>query len=260
MIQQWSVPDSWYYLAKLLISLYKSMNLGGDTQTGCEITTDSIIVGIDVHKYTHTAVALNCFGKKIADLTFPSDKPDICSQWLSGLRQKEKDNQITDNLIIGLEDISGNGRSLTKALHTQGFHLRYVPAILTDRDRRHSVHKDKSDLLDAARVGKVILTKSEETLPANTIVSNQQEAIRELDFLLKERDHVVTEQTGLKNILHALLHEQYGNGYQQSFADIFSKKALLWYTTDMASAPDTALGGSIQRHIKRLQMVQEQIN
>lgn len=229
------------------------MNHGGDTQTDCQITADSIIVGIDVHKYTHTAVALNCFGKKIANLTFPSDQPDICSQWLSRLRQK-------DHLIIGLEDISGNGRSLTKALHIQGFHLRYVPAILTDRDRRHSVHKDKSDLLDATRVGKVILTKSEETLPADTIVSNQQEGIRELDFLLKERDHVVTEQTGLKNILHALLHEQYGNGYQQSFADIFSKRALLWYTHDLESdTPDTALGGSIRRHIKRLQMVQEQI-
>jgi hypothetical protein len=48
------------------------------------------------------------------------------------------------------------GTRLSQFLLQEGFTCRYVPAILTERERKHSVQHDKSDYLDAKRVGKVL--------------------------------------------------------------------------------------------------------
>ena len=106
------------------------------------VTKDSIVVGIDVHKYIHQAVAMNCLGQDISQLSFTNEELDTCRQWLQALSQK-------DNVIIGLEDVKGVGIHLTNYLQKEGFTCRYVPAILTERERRHSVQHDKSDYLDA---------------------------------------------------------------------------------------------------------------
>ena len=181
---------------------------------------DSIVVGIDVHKYAHQAVALGCFGQELGKLQFSNDEIQNCIAWLGKLGKKE-------DIIIGLEDVNGLGIHLTRELQTAGFLLRYSPAVYTERERKHSTQQDKNDYLDAKRVGKVILTKSEETLPAIHIVP--QEDIRTLDLLLQEREELVREQTSLKNQLHGLLHQYYGNAYKQSFREIFTQKAIAWY-------------------------------
>jgi transposase len=173
---------------------------------------DSIIVGIDVHKYAHQAVALGCFGEELGALAFSNDEIQKCIDWLGNLGKKE-------DIIVGLEDVNGLGIHLTRELQTAGFSLRYSPAVYTERERKHSTQRDKNDYLDAKRVGKVILTKSEETLPATHIVP--QEIIRTLDLLLQERDELVKEQTALKNQLHGLLHQYYGNSYKQTFRNLF---------------------------------------
>lgn len=222
---------------------------GGETSDSFSI--NSCIVGIDVHKYQHTAVALNCFGKRISTITFSSDKNEECISWLSNLGQK-------DNVIVGLEDTAGHGKSLATSLIKDGYRVHTVPPILTDRARAHSVHKDKNDLLDATRVGKVILHQSEETLPATPIVSEEQQPIANLDFMIQERNQLVTQQTALKNQLHMLLHQQYGNEYRREFKDIFTAKATKWYLEDMEK-DTSALSLSIVRHIKRLILTQEQI-
>jgi transposase len=143
---------------------------------------DSIVVGIDVHKYTHQAVALGCFGEELGKLQFTNDEIQNCIVWLNNLGKRE-------NIIVGLEDVNGLGIHLTRELQTAGFLLRYSPAVYTERERKHSTQQDKNDYLDAKRVGKVILTKSEETLPALHIVP--QEEIRTLDLLLQEREELV---------------------------------------------------------------------
>ena len=114
--------------------------------------------------------------------------------------------------------------------------------------------------MHAKRVGKVILTKSEETLPALHIVL--QEEIRTLDLLLQEREELVRAQTALKNQLHALLHQYYGNGYKQSFKEIFTQKAITWYRADLRkeetrTMPDNRrfVSGSILRRFARLAVI-----
>lgn len=224
------------------------------------ITRDSIVVGVDVHKYAHTAVAMDCLGQEIETFSFRNEELDLCMNWLEGLGTKEQ-------LVLGLEDIHGNGIHLSNRLRAEGYVFRYIPAVLTDRSRRHSVHKEKSDHIDASRVGKVILTNGEETLPAETIIPKHYRAIRTIDLLLQERSDLMKDQTVVKNQLHALLHQQYGNGYKKEFKDIFTNAALVYYeetirtTSTQESTPDDTrcIAESILRRIQRLTLLKEQI-
>jgi len=144
--------------------------------------------------------------------------------------------------------------------------MRYVPAILTERDRKKSTQHDKSDYLDAKRVGKVILTKYEETLPAKESIAEKEEigAATAMDLLLCERRDLVREKTCLKNQLHALLHQYYGDHYKDGFPKAFHKKALAFYLKDLAAAKSESqvkmlLAKSIIRRIGRLDLTEKQI-
>lgn len=215
------------------------------------LTTQSVVVGVDVHKYAHTAVAMNCLGQQLSDLSFTNDELSKCVSWLTKLARKE-------NIIIGLEDTNGNGIHLASKLNQEGFYLHFVPAILTDRSRKQSIYRIKSDHVDAMRVGKAIITKSEEALPAENIIPNSQGSIRSIDLLTQERQTLVKEQTQLKNQLHALLHQHYGNNYRREFKDIFNQKAIAWYGNDLGGA-DNFLTRSILRRMERLTVIQRQI-
>lgn len=217
------------------------------------LTPNSIIVGIDIHKYVHQAVALDCFGQDISQLHFDSDDSKTCFSWLSTLGDQR-------NLIIGIEDISGMGRRLAQELLDAGFTLRYVPPALTDRERKHTTQRDKTDYLDAKRVGKVIIAKSEETLPADISVP-QSDTVHLIDLLLQERTHLVKEQTALKNQLHALLHQQFGNSYTKLTQKkrLFCKTSLTTLISTLKQMSPSALVQSILRHITRLQLIKEQL-
>lgn len=223
------------------------------------INQDSIIVGVDVHKYSHTAVAMDCFGQERGRLDFSNDNLEEYVLWLSAFGTK-------DNLIVALEDVNGYGVHLVERLSLSGFPMRYVPAILTERDRKKSTQHDKSDYLDARRIGKVILTKYEETLPAKESIADREEIgiATALDLLLCERRDLVRGKTVLKNQLHALLHQYYGDHYQDGFPKAFHKKALAFYTKDLRktksqSQTKTLLAKSIIRRIGRLNLVEDQI-
>lgn len=177
---------------------------------------------------------------------------DECQKWLLGLSSRA-------HLLIGLEDVKGNGLHLFRFLKAAGFNLNYVPAVLTDRERKHSVHHEKSDYLDALRVGKVILTKIEETLPASNILTQESDSLRELDLLLQEREELVREQTALKNQLHVLLHQHYGNSYKRGCRDIFSTINLNWYRSDLKESKASNLAPGIIRRLDRLMLTSLQI-
>ena len=219
--------------------------------------TGSIIVGVDVHKYGHTAAALDCFGQEIGNLNFSNDLlSDFCS-WMLSLSKKE-------NIIVALEDANGYGVFIVKALTEAKFTFRYVPAILTERDRKRSTHHDKSDTKDAKRVAKVILTKYEETLPARESISTKKEVDTAVNFdlLLSERRDIVNWKSILKNQLHALLHQCFGDHYKDGYSKTFSKKACLAYTKELKRKikkdPNNFLAQSTIRRIERLILLTEQ--
>ena len=218
----------------------------------------SVVVGVDAHKYSHTAAALNAWGQPLGRLDFTNDSLPACLSWLETLGQPA-------NIIVAIEDANSYGSHLVSVLTRQQFALRSVPAVLTERDRKHSTSRDKSDYEDARRVAKVILTKYEETLPVMASIANSTElaTATELNLLLNERRDIVKEQTALKNQLHGLLHRHYGDHYADDFPKCFHKKAIAFYEQDLAASILADTGGaeqmlvaqSILRRIKRLKLL-----
>src|SRR3989344_3576339 len=111
------------------------------------LNENSIVVGVDVHKYSHTAVAMNAWGEERGTLNFTNNTLETYTEWLEQMGLKE-------NIVIGLEDVNSYGIHVVRRLRKGDFHIRYVPAILTERERNKSTKHDKSDSVDAKRVGK----------------------------------------------------------------------------------------------------------
>lgn len=223
------------------------------------ITLDSksIVVGVDVHKYSHTAVAMDAWGQEKGTLEFSNDLLPTYAAWLRSLGDQQ-------DIIVGLEDTNGYGVHLVEALSSQGFKIRYVPAILTERERKTSTKRHKSDYVDAKRVGKVILTKYEETLPAKESIAGKEElqTAQALDLLLQERRDLVKQKTALKNQMHALLHQYYGDHYADNFKKPFNKEAVAFFLDDLernAMLAKEVLATSIVRRLHRLVLVEGQI-
>lgn len=217
------------------------------------LNENSVVVGIDVHKYSHTAVAMNAWGEERGTLNFSNNNLGTYMQWLEQLGLKE-------NIIIGLEDVNSYGIHLVENLRQQNYHIRYVPAILTERERKASTKRHKSDKVDAKRVGKVILMKYEETLPAKESIAEKREleTAKSLDLLLMERRDLTKNKTIVKNQLHCLIHQHYTESYREHCPRSFSKKAIRWFLEDLKDKK-TILAVSITRRLERLLFVEEQI-
>ena len=217
------------------------------------LNENSIVVGVDVHKYSHTAVAMNAWGEERGTLNFTNNTLETYTQWLEQLGLKE-------NIVIGLEDVNSYGIHLVQDLRSKNYHIRYVPAILTERERKASTKRHKSDSVDAKRVGKVILTKYEDTLPAKESIADTRELeiAKSLDLLLMERRDLTKQKTITKNQLHCLIHQHYTESYREHCPRSFSKKAIKWFL-DNLKENQTILATSIVRRLKRLLFVEEQI-
>lgn len=220
------------------------------------LDTNSIVVGVDVHKYNHMAVAMDCFGQEKGVFSFSNLKLTEFNQFLCSLGQKE-------NTLVALEDTNGYGVHLVNSLVTEGFKIRYVPGILTERDRKQSIYRDKSDLEDAKRVGKVILTKYEETLPARESIATLDERLKsqEFDLLLGERRDLTNSKTILKNQLHALIHQLLGDTYGDNFkrTKTFTKRTIPYFEKTVLGTKQSPLTRGILRRLFRLKLVMDQI-
>lgn len=228
------------------------------------VHSSSVVVGVDAHKFSHTAAALDAWGQELDRLDFSNDSLPDCLNWLRALGKRE-------DMIVAVEDANSYGSRLVSALAKENFSVRSVPAVLTERDRKHSAQRDKSDYEDAKRVAKVILTKYEQTLPIMASIAKPGELAQatELNLLLNERRDVVKQQTILKNQLHVLLHRYYGDHYADNFRKVFHAKSLAFYLADLSVAEvivDTSgiwedkmlLAQSIVRRIERLKLFERQ--
>jgi len=53
------------------------------------LNANSIVVGVDVHKYSHTAVAMNAWGEEKGVLNFTNNNLETYTQWLEQMGLKE---------------------------------------------------------------------------------------------------------------------------------------------------------------------------
>jgi transposase len=97
-----------------------------------------IVVGVDTHKHTHTAVALNALGARLGTMTVPASRDGYgrLEAWASSFGAVR---------TFGVECTGSYGAGLARALRTSGHHVLEVNRPDRGTRRRHG----KDDTLDA---------------------------------------------------------------------------------------------------------------
>ena len=149
-------------------------------------------VGIDTHKRTLAACALDEVGRVLGERTFPTD-PDGLAALVAWI------DEIAPGAIVGVEGSSSYGAPAARALHAAGIAVREAPPHLSRRERQRTRRAGKSDPGDALAIARVTLRETD--LPPVRL----EDPTEALGMLADARDELVTAQTRARNRLHAHL-------------------------------------------------------
>lgn len=175
-----------------------------------------IYIGIDTHKYTHTAVIINCWQEKLADLTF-ENKP---SAYNSLLEEVKKHIKRGIKPIFGLEDVGGVGRALAVFLLQNKKIVKEVNPALTSVERKSRPTIHKTDSFDGLCIARTLFSKFEELPDANP-----QDRYWALSQLVTRREGMVKSLVAVKCQLHTQLSYNYPS-YHKFFSELDGKTAL----------------------------------
>ena len=84
------------------------------------IYEQSVIVGVDAHKYSHTAAAMDAWGQEKGRLNFTNDSLPDCLSWLKTLGRRE-------DVIVAVEDANSYGCHLVSPLTPHHIPLPPLP-------------------------------------------------------------------------------------------------------------------------------------
>jgi transposase len=154
-----------------------------------------IVIGVDPHKHSHTAVAVDRrTGELIAELTVKTNEEGH-ARLLDWARELDSERGFA------LEDCRQVSCRLERFLIGRGEHVVRVPAKLMARSRRSQRTRGKSDPIDALAVARAAIREPD--LPE----AHLNGAARELRLLVDHRDDLVGERTRIQNRLRWHLHE-----------------------------------------------------
>lgn len=154
-----------------------------------------LTIGVDSHKRSLTAVAVDSMGRQQATTQVPT----TCSgrayllDWAEALREGAP-------LRWGIEGSGTYGRPLAQQLARRGQDVLEVPGIATSRERKAAlgVHRQKMDTSDALAIARVALREGDR-LPRVFPDGVAQRC----KVLSEHRDNLVVQRTRLMNQLHA---------------------------------------------------------
>lgn len=149
-----------------------------------------IILGIDTHKYTHVAVALDDLGRPQGTLSFPASDTGS-AELLSWARQLS-----TSPMRAGVEGTGSYGYQLTRALQ----HANITVFEVNRPDRANRRRKGKSDPVDAEAAARAVLSGQ-----ATAIPKNREGVVEALRALTIARNSAVKATTTASNQIKALL-------------------------------------------------------
>jgi len=155
-----------------------------------------VLIGADVHKNSHTFVAVDAAGKQIGQITVRATHSghEKAYRWA-------RKSFIEQERRWGLEDCRHLTGLLERDLLAHGEPVLRVPAKLMARQRAAVRTRGKSDPIDALSVARALAR--EDDLP--TAFTDEQ--AREVKLLLARRDDLIAERTRVINRLRWHLHE-----------------------------------------------------
>lgn len=152
-----------------------------------------IIIGIDAHKKTHTAVAIDQVGRKLATTTVDATSDGHLKLLAWARRWPERS--------FAAEDCRHLTRRLESDLLAAGERLVRVPPQLMAAERRGGRERGKSDPIDALAVARAALREPD------LAVAELDGPTRELRLLIDHRASLVRERTRVQSRLRWHLHE-----------------------------------------------------
>jgi len=154
-----------------------------------------VIVGIDAHKRTHTAVAIDEVGRRLGEKTTRSTTTEAnleLLRWADGFGSERR---------FAVEDCRHLSRRLEADLLAAGQELVRVPPKMMAHARDAARSYGKSDPIDALAVARAALREPE--LP----IARLDGPSRDLRLLVDHREDLVRERTSQVNRLRWHLHE-----------------------------------------------------
>jgi transposase len=153
-----------------------------------------IVVGVDPHKQTHTAVAVTKLGELKGELTVGARIKGHAKliHWARALDPER---------VFALEDCRHVSGALERFLIRHGERVVRVPPKLMGEARRGARSFGKSDTIDALAVARAALREPD--LPD----AHLEGAAREVQLLVDHRDDLVAERTRIHNRLRWHLHD-----------------------------------------------------
>ncbi len=154
-----------------------------------------VVVGADVHKRTHTFVAVDEVGRRLGEkvVTATTEGHGQAVQWAR--------NQFGDDLVWAIEDCRHLSARLERDLLTADQKVVRVPPKMMAQARASARTRGKSDPIDALAVARAYLREPELPVASHDAVS------RELKLLVDRREDLVTQRTATINRLLWRVHE-----------------------------------------------------
>jgi transposase len=154
-----------------------------------------VVVGTDVHKRTHTFVAVDETGRKLGEKVVPATTPghQKALRWAR--------TEFGDDLVWGIEDCRNLSARLERDLLSAGQRVVRVAPKLMAQARASARTRGKSDPIDALAVAHAVLRYPD--LPA----ASHDEVSRELKLLVDRREDLVAQRTSTINRLLGRIHE-----------------------------------------------------
>src|SRR5881227_1105156 len=138
-----------------------------------------IVIGVDVHKQSVTAVAVDEAGRLLAEQTIQVGSDELLA-WAA---------ELDPERLWALEDCRRLTRWLERQLLAAGEQLVRVPPKLMAPERRHGRTRGKSDPIDALAVARAAIRE-----PSLSRPRSDEEPYRELKLLVDHRDAIVDER------------------------------------------------------------------
>jgi len=154
-----------------------------------------VVVGADVHKRTHTFVAVDAVGRKLAEKVVRATSSGHLQalRWVRG--------RFGVEVVWAIEDCRHLSARLERDVLTAGQQVVRVPPKLMAQTRASARTRGKSDPIDALAVARAFLREPD--LP----IASHDEVSRELKLLVDRREDLVAQRTSTINRLLWRVHE-----------------------------------------------------
>jgi transposase len=157
--------------------------------------TTMVVVGVDVHKRTHTLVVVDEVGRELGEKVVAATSVGH-AEAVMWVRER-----FGTDVLWGVEDCRHVSIRLERDLLTAGQAVVRVPTRLMTQTRASARTRGKSDPIDALAVARAVLREPD--LP----VVRHDEVSRELKLLVDRRETLVAQRTATINTLRWRIHE-----------------------------------------------------